>query len=522
MVKKSLKKYHQLYQRISYPIYEISLAFMVIGLLFSRGMLSTGLIAFSLNWIIEGNYREKLNLLKKNKAYLVICLIIGIHVIGLIHTENLIDGLLDLKIKLPLLLPIFFFSNKKLLDSKRHILFIYLFVFATLISSLVAFFRFEVFHINFSIEDLNLISLVGQNIRLSLFVNFSIFSSLYILFTHPLKTYQKLLLAILILWLSTFLYLINSLTGHITFIALLLTSLIFISKKRVLLISLAIFILLFGWVSTYIYQINRDFNKTEQIKIKDLPLYTTNGNTYIHDLKSKISENGYLTYINICKTELHNEWAKNSEFSLSGEDLKGQPIFYTLIRYMTSKGLKKDSLDFQKLTKEDIRFIENGCANYLYKNKYSLKARIYNILWQLRTYEQTGDATAQSISQRIDFLKVSKGLIAENFWFGVGSGDVMADFYIYMEKNNYKLEPSYRNRVHNQFIVEFVSLGVFGFIAFMIITFHPILHFKVWKSYLNLIFFIIIILSYFTDNTLETQLGTCFFSLFYCILLAKD
>ena len=486
-------------------------------------MVSIGFISFAANWIFEGGFKEKWQTFKANKEFAVISLIFALHLIGLLHTENIFSGISEIKVKLPLLLPLFYFSSKKLLSSINPHYFLYLFIASSVSASLYGFYKFEVLTNYGTVEDLNQISLVGQNIRLSLFINLSIFGIFYYLTALKLNKSIKSILILTAIWLIVFLYLLNSLTGHITFIALLVFSLFFIFKKNKKLLLSLISILIVASVAftLYLKNVYRNFHQIEELDLNKLEEKTINGNIYSHNTSSNRIENGYYIDIYICKTELENEWKKVSKLGLSGQDNKEQSLYQTLIRYLSSKGLRKDSLGFSNLNMNDIGFIENGCANFKYTEKYSLNARVYNILWQLNTYKQTGNATAQSISQRIEFIKATKLLIQKNFWFGVGPGDVMEDFSSELQESGSKLNLKYHNRVHNQYLVEFAALGVFGFIVFLFLSFYPVFKFRIWKNYLFASFYLIILLSYFTDNTLETQLGNSFFSLFYCLLCFK-
>jgi uncharacterized membrane protein len=64
---------------------------------------------------------------KKNKAAWIVSLIFVIHILGLVHTQNKELGFLELKVKLPLLLPVFYFSSEKLLKDIRSDFFIFAF-----------------------------------------------------------------------------------------------------------------------------------------------------------------------------------------------------------------------------------------------------------------------------------------------------------------------------------------------------------------------------------------------------------
>ncbi len=271
----------------------------------------------------------------------------------------------------------------------------------------------------------------------------------------------------------------------------------------------------------YINQLINDFYTVEKINFQNLEKFTVNGRAYENNTNSLRTENGHYIDIYICGEELENEWKKQSKLSLTGRDNKNQLLSETLIRYLSSKGFRKDSAGLNQLNQSDIHFIENGCANYKYTSKYSFESRIYNIIWQFNTYKKTGNANAQSISQRMEFLKSAVYIIKHHFWFGVGSGDVMDTFHKTLEEISPQLDARFRNRVHNQYIVEFVTLGVFGFIIFMIIIFYPVLAQKIWKHYLFSIFYLIILISFLTDNPLETQLGVGFFSFYYCMMILK-
>jgi len=523
-----IKSLYNRYQEISISIYYLALILIPIGLLFSRAMVSIGYITLFVNWFLEGEYNQKWKLLNQNKFKMLISMVFIIHLMGMMNTENIVYGFLDLKIKLPLLLPLFFGSSPKLLNIIKSSIFTYLFAVSTLVATLVGFIKFEYLLKYQTIDDLRNITYMGQNIMLSLFVNFSIFIFLSYIYQNWFnnRIYIRIVLLICVAWLVVFLYLLNSLTGYITFLFLIIFSLIYLIaklKKKTITFSLLILVGLFLFsFSVYVNKIIKNFYVTETIDIQNLEKQTVNGRSYLHDTERKRTENGHYIDVYICMDELEKEWAKLSTLSINGEDKKGQILSETLIRYLSSKGLRKDSAGLKQLKPYEIDYIENGCANYKYINKYSLESRIYIIIWQLNTYIQTGNASAQSISQRIDYLKSAKHIIKENFWFGVGTGDVKDVFDKTLDKLSPKLNQENRYRVHNQYIVVFTTLGVLGFSVFLFVFFYPIFLLKIWNNYLFSIFYLIIVLSFFTDNPLETQLGVGFFAYFYCLGIFKD
>jgi hypothetical protein len=527
-MQKLLFKWHQRFLSVNTHVYTFALILIPAGLLFSRALLSIGFILFIINWLIEGEYNEKWKRIKKSIPEILISSILIIHLIGLIHTENLDYGFKDLKIKLPLLLPIFYFSTKqsyKILNIGTLLL---VFAISTLTATLAGFINFQFLLKNQTVDDLKNISLMGQNIMLSWFVNFSIIVFFYHLQKNwkTLKNWLKVLLLLAISWCIIFLYLLNSLTGYVIFIALFFYSLYYIinqTKNRILILSSIALLLISGILSAvYINKQINNFFKTEYIDYSRLEEKTINGNDYFHNIESKRTENGHYIDVYISEKELEKEWNKLSQLNYRGKDNKGQLLSETLIRYLSSKGLRKDSTDVSKLEKNEISYIEDGCANYMYTKKYRLDSRIYSILWQIRTYRHTGNATAQSISQRVEFLKSAIYIIKHHFWLGVGSGDVMDTFNKTLEKLSPSMEAKYRNRVHNQYIVEFVALGFTGFVIFIFLIFYPVICFRIWKNFLFSAFYLIVLISFLTDNPLETQLGVSFFSYFYCILLDQS
>jgi len=113
------------------------------------------------------------------------------------------------------------------------------------------------------------------------------------------------------------------------------------------------------------------------------------------------------------------------------------------------------------------------------------------------------------------------GLIVayRNFWIGTGTGDIDDEYKsLYIERHS-QLDSQYRHRAHNQFLTFFVSFGVIGGVLCFIAIFYPvILEFK-FKNYLFGVFFLIMILSMLTDDTLETTTGVVFISYFYSLFL---
>lgn len=95
----------------------------------------------------------------------------------------------------------------------------------------------------------------------------------------------------------------------------------------------------------------------------NLPALTRNGNPYIHDPLSHDKENGYYVDIYICPDELEAQWPALGSLPLDAPTPNGRTVYETLIRYLTSLDLHKDSVGLAELSPRDIRAIERGIYN---------------------------------------------------------------------------------------------------------------------------------------------------------------
>jgi len=96
---------------------------------------------------------------------------------------------------------------------------------------------------------------------------------------------------------------------------------------------------------------------TPKENLNDLAQFTTDGEEYVHIRERTFKENGYYTDLNFAPNELKKAWNKKSEYHYDEKDQRGQNIYSTLKRYMTSKGLKKDRLGVESLSIRDVQNI---------------------------------------------------------------------------------------------------------------------------------------------------------------------
>ncbi len=163
--------------------------------------------------------------------------------------------------------------------------------------------------------------------------------------------------------------------------------------------------------------------------------------------------------------------------------------------------------------------IENGVANIHYIKNPGLRVRILKIIKGYEVYQKTGDPSGSSVMQRIEYSKGSLNLIRENFWFGVGTGDIENSLIKQYKDMNSGLKSEFMFHAHNQYFAVFITFGVFGFLWFIFSIVYPPYILGRFNDYFFLSFFLIITLSMFSDDTLETQAGATLFAFFYAFLL---
>ena len=477
-----------------------------------------------INWIWETNFRKKNQILKNRKSILIVISVFLFHFLGLIYTDDFNYAINDIRIKLPLLILPLVIGTSDDLNFKEIKIILLFFISSVTINSFIS--TAALFGlINVEIHDIRDISLFISHIRFALLINMSIFSLWYFLFSGNVKLskFEKFLYSIISIWLFVFLFFLQSLTGiAIVFIVGTIFFCVWIAHRKYI-ISKILFSLIVIFLSIYIYvyleNCIQSFYNIKTFDIEKIDKKTVNGNLYNHNFESEQIENGYFVDIYLCDKELRKEWNKKSDFKFDGRDKRKQEIKYTLIRYLTSLGLRKDSIGVSKLNKEDIKLIEDGYANYIFKRKFTIYPRIYQVIWEIDFYVKGGNPSGHSITQRLEYLKTGLEIIKNNFWIGVGTGDVQQAFNVQYEKMDSPLQKQYRRRAHNQFVSFFIAFGLIGFLWIMFAIIYPIISEKKYNNYFFVIFILIALVSFLNEDTLETQAGVTFFTFFYTLFM---
>ncbi|MBC7694368.1 MAG: O-antigen ligase family protein [Burkholderiales bacterium] len=491
------------------------------GMLFGTVPTSIPQIILAANWLLEKDYNYKFQQLKSNKIFWVLACLYILHLVGMFNTQDTQHGLDDLRNKIPLLtLPALLLSTKPLSQKEFRLLFSFFFL-SVLVSSFCCYAVYAGYTKKV-ILDVRKASVFMSHIRFSLFIAFSVIGIIYVYFKEEKKG-VKCLCILAAVWLMFFMYQLEMATGLL--FLLLVGPILIISfslKKlpRKITIGLIVILVLSGLIifNQALSSLNM-FDKSSSNKANILLEKTKNENYYFQDTSYKIAENGNLITVNVNYGELKKEWNLKSQLSFDGSDKKGNKLYFTLLRYMASKGLTKDSLGILSLSKEDVVRIENGTPNYKYNVNSGLISKWREIVWEYTKYKHGENPSGHTLTMRLEFWKNACYIIQKRPVFGVGTGDIQGSFdkmYIF---TNSKLDPLWRLRCHNQYLAITVAFGFVGLFIFLFYLFYPAILLRKKLHYLYWPFFLIALLSFMTEDTLETQSGVTFFIFFQTLFL---
>lgn len=465
---------------------------------------------------IWNNVKTRFSDFIHNRVAVIMVSMYLLHLVGLLYTSDFQYAFKDLRIKLPLLLFPLFLSSMKPLSKKHFDTVLWFFVASVFFVTILGLIKFLVR----DFVDVRELSVFVSHIRLSLCIVFSILILLYFIYKRNYNLTAKVVMSLMIM---IFMYFIIILESFISFLILLFLLVLFVaycvykSKNNIVRISsLAFFIVCLFLVIYLPYDYIKKYNIPAIIDVEKMDTHTKLGNPYVFDTIKFGIEDGRYVGMYISRNELIQAWNDRSDKKIAHEY---ETDYFTLVRYLASKDLRKDAEGVSKLTDDDIVNIENGIANYNYIKNPGLKTRIMKIMVAYDNYRLIGNANGSSVFQRVEYIKASYNIIRNDILFGVGTGDIANAFSDYYEETDSKLLPEYRNRCHNQYLAITVAFGVVGLIWFLLSMLYPLFINGNYKDYFYLVFMIIMILSMFTEDTLETQIGVTIFAFFNSFLV---
>jgi hypothetical protein len=491
------------------------------GMLFGTVPTSIPQIILAANWVLEKDFTVKWQRLKSTKIFLLLISFYILHLIGMLYTSNINNGLDDLRNKAPMLvLPILFFSTAPLTQKEFKLLFHFFFL-SVVISSVYCFIVYAGFT-HKSITDARQSSVFMSHIRFSLFIAFAIIGLIYFFFKEP-KWFYKIAYLLSVCWLLFFMYKLELATGFVCLMVsgvLLLIGLILQKlNSRFIIIIFAGGLILVGLLIIKISASFKMFDISTNNPHNTMLPKTFNGRTYLQDTVFQLAENGNLITININDFELNKEWNLKSNLPYNSADVKGNNVRYTILRYLASKGLTKDSVGVKALTTEDISNIERGFTNFKYTSHAGLIARWRELVWEYTKYKRGENPSGHTLTMRLEFWKTAIYIIKQHPVFGIGTGDIQDSFNEAYTETHTKLDRAWWLRCHNQYLAIAVAFGVAGLLFFLFYLCYPAITLRKQLHPLYWAFFFIALLSFLTEDTLETQSGVTFFIFFQTLFL---
>ena len=499
-------------------LYLLALGFIAIGLPWSRKLLSTAMIVLSVAWVGEGFFVAKRPPRLKNffqpKYLWASCMFLP-YLFGLLWSTDLEWGFRLVAIVLPLLLYPFFFAVLPPLFEKERDALLKLFVLSTLIVSILSVVKAS----SLPTVDFRNYSPIISHIRLSLMVCFSIAICVWHLVSK--KKAWRGLLVLPLFWFVYYLSLLASIAGVLILGTLLFLALWTIrseSKNIRIKAKLVAMLIVVGSIG-FIGLAFMDYFQAEPIAEQAFEERTKGGEQYQHLCDGQSSERGEWVWSYLAPIEFESAWNARSHIPLSGKDRSGQEIRHTAARYLTSMGLRKDAEGVGSLTDVDIQRIESGVAWYDLGERNALLERLDMVFFELDKYKRYGYAQGSSVALRLVFWETAISLIKEHVWVGVGTGDTQEAFNASYRSAEDPLPEAYWLRAHQQYLTWAVSWGVLGFGFILFAMFYPIQRNWSFRHPLFLSFFVIMLISFLSDDTLERQIGVSLFAFFYCLLL---
>ncbi|RLD46869.1 MAG: hypothetical protein DRI86_01995 [Bacteroidetes bacterium] len=509
----------QTYNMRRYWFY-FGITLIIIGLSFSRAFVSFGQAALALTFLFDKNFITKIKNLAKNKAFLASISFYALLWVTLLYTDNYNEGLFDLRTKVPLLLFPLVFATESPISFKVFKRFMLLFAVSVTISLT---YSLSIYYLK-DISDFRDAFLFVSHIRMSLEALIAISFFLYLAADKEsdFPLFVKLFFVIISVYLIWVMISLELLTGIvIAFLIglLFLIKLLLQSNKGKLIWAFASLVFVFLIISfVYISSIVNSYSSVKNIDLNKLEVYSPLGNKYTHNPTKYQIENGNYIGIYIQWDEMKAIWNQRSEFDFEGKDKRGQTLRYTLLRYLNSKHLRKDAAGANSLSDEDIANVEKGIANYEYTKRFSIKKRIFKLLWELDYYKRGAVVSGHTIVQRLELWRNSIAVIKENPILGSGIGDIREATNQVLIKNKSSLAGS-KLKSHNEFISALVSSGFLGLFFLLFSLFYPPIYLKKFRGSLYFYFFAIMLFSMLWEDTLGTMVGVTLYAFFNAVFL---
>ncbi|MBR6161810.1 MAG: O-antigen ligase family protein [Bacteroidales bacterium] len=490
--------------------YLLGIVLVMISLPVSHFLMGLSTFLLLLNWIAEWNWRDKWARLKQHKGFLVFSFLFVFLLLGLIRANDPAGMLHKLTAKLVLFFAPLIVATTEPLTRKERTWTFAAFVFSTLFGCLYSLWFWHAH----PVHNVREISTFIDHIRFSLCVVMSVVFSMHYFLKIADTSWKKVCAALLAVLFVLYLFLAQTLTGILILIAIMLAYSVYLiatmrrvpARRAMLWTMVAVVLTVGGYVAyiTYDYFHDQDVTITETT--------TMSGNPYTFDDQLMV-ENGHRIGYYVCTPELHSAWAARSDSALTPW------MECTLIRYLNSKGLHKDSAAVMSLSAQDIRNVENDVANYDYTRVFGMRRALYPTYFCISLYRQNRCFDNSSLLQRVELWRISWELVRENWLFGVGLDNVKTALNERLLQYDSPIITRNKQGCHNQYLTFWLSAGILFLLYFIFVLVYPFVWMRNGITFVYVAFAILMIMSFFTEDTLETQTGCIMFAVMNPLLL---
>lgn len=541
-------------QRIHRIIYIGLLAALVVALPTSVYVMNMVWVLLLINWVLEGQWKQKFADFRSNyllQAYLAMTVVV---IAGLCWSGNMSYGADYLRRFLPLLVvPLVVLTSSPLKPNHvRRIMVIY--VGTVVIVSFIGLVRYltipdlpyrhivpYISHIRFALNICLAICLLlgfafepafnyyAKQAREGRLRNYHKpaemlrdFPGAILLSTQRHFDWLSVLSMVLILWLLLFLLLIQSYTAYIILFvtgAVLLAVYwrrIYVNNIKWSLLLLWLLVAVAACV-TVGSSVHSYYNMIPMAKAP-LAQCTVNGRPYTHAQDGMV-ENGNYIYNYVCREELRTQWNKLGRQDVDSLTPNGYAIYGTLIRYLNNLGLTKDSVGVAQLTGKDIHAIEQGVANPVYLTR-SFKRMVYVMLFERENYIHFHSVKGNTMSQRFELWKAGRQVFLQHPLFGTGTGDVVDALHSQLTVRHSELTDTDKH-THNQYLTFLMTFGIVGFSIIVFFFVRAFVREKMMMPPILLAYSCIVLISFLSEDTLETLAGALFACFFACLFVRQ-
>lgn len=499
---------------VHHKLYFLGAVALAMAMPLSHFVMGLAILLLVLNWIAEWNWHTKIERLRENRQGLLFAAFYVVYAIGLIHTTDWGAAGKEMLGKLPFLFaPILVITSKPFKSNELRCIFS-AFILATLFGCIWNF----IYAQTHTLDNYREMSRFIDHIRFGLCVVMSVVFSIHNFDTVSdfavRKNIRYIYLVSSVLLLG-YLFYCQTLSGIVIILVIAVCYFVHLivnkADRRAKRILVCVTALLLTLAIGYTAYITYDYFHVKD-SAPDTSALTASGRPYTFEEKSML-ENGHYVGHYVCGEELATAWITRSDTAYDS-------IALTLIRYLNSLGLRKDSAAVMQLSDEDIRHIEQKTANAYYVRKGHLRQALYETYFGIALYKEYGISNGSSMLQRVELWRATWEIVRRNWLFGVGIGNQRTALGRQLELQQSPLaEERPIPGSHNQYLTYWMGAGVIPLAYFCFLLVYPYLFLRKRVTFLYFALITTLSLSILVEDTLDAFPTCMLFTTFVPILL---